>query len=432
MPKYKRIVWTLVAVAAVLPMLLTALQASATAGEKPKLSIIWFAWPPCEALGELAARYPDATVTVSCIPIAQWHDQIFTDFAAQGGADLPILDSQWIGEAVKGGHILELTDWMKKNMEIEDYIPAALSAYGEFPLGSGRYYGAAAMADVQLLVYRKDLFQKAGLQPPKTWSELLKQAQAFKKSGMDGFVWYWCGSAACYDQVQVAWNQIAWSFGGELWDPKTYKVEGVLNSPENVTALEFAQELYKTGPEGAGNFTYNEVVDAICTGKAAMTSIWAGFGPVFLDKKGCKESDNLGFAVPPGERKHYLSLGGQGISVNAHTKNKEAALDFLKWFETKEVQLEWVKLGGDSARKSVLASDTFKNAAPYNPVFAEAYPLVKDFWNLPEYSAMLVVQGEQLNLSVTGQKDAKTALDTIAKEQQKILDKAYPGGPPKQ
>jgi multiple sugar transport system substrate-binding protein len=424
----------MVVTAMTLSLFLAICQTSVIAGEKPKLSIIWFAWPPCEALGELAARYPGAEVSVKCIPIAQWHDQIFTDFAAKGGADLPILDSQWIGEAVKGEHILELTDWMKKNMEVDDYVPAALSAYGEFPLGGGRYYGAAAMADTQLLVYRKDLFDKTGFKPAKTWSELLKQAQQFKKSGTveNGFVWYWCGSAACYDQIQVAWNQIAWSFGGELWDPKTYKVEGILNGSENIAALEFTRELYKTGPEGAGNFTYNEVVDAICTGKAAMTSIWAGFGPVFLDKKGCKESSSLGFAVPPGEKKHFLSLGGQGISVSAHTRNKEAALDFLKWFQSKETQLEWVKLGGDSARKSVLASDTFKNAAPYNSVFAEAYALAKDFWNLPEYSAMLVVQGEQLNLAVTGQKDSKTALETIAKEQQKILDKAYPGGPPKQ
>ena len=47
---------------------------------------------------------------VSCVPIDQWHDQIFADFAAKGGADLPILDSQFMGEAVKGNHLVDLTD----------------------------------------------------------------------------------------------------------------------------------------------------------------------------------------------------------------------------------------------------------------------------------------------------------------------------------
>lgn len=449
MYRHKRITWVAIAIVALLSMLLAACRPAATPApaatptpvppkptpvpEKPKLSIIWFAWPPCEALGELAARYPDADVSVNCIPIAQWHDQIFTDFAARGGADLPICDSQWIGEAVKGGHLVELTDWMKQNIEMDDYVPAALKYYGEYPPGSGRYYGVPAMADVQVLVYRKDLFEKAGFEPPKTWSELLEQARFFKESDMveNGFVWFWCGAAACLDQVQVAWNQIAWSFGGELWDPTTYKVEGILNSPENVAALEFARELFLTGPEGAGSWTYSEVVDAICTGKAAMTSIWVGFGPGFLDPEGCPMSENLAYAVPPGEKEHYLSLGGMGMSVSAYTKHKDAALAFLKWFESKEIQFEWVKLGGYSARKSVLESDIFKQAAPYNPYFAEAYMLVKDFWNLPEYAEMLLVQGEQLNRAIVGEISAKEALDNIAREHQRIIDEAYPEGPPK-
>src|SRR5687768_8009001 len=64
--------------------------AAPAAGAGGNLQIIWFAWQPCQALGELVKDYPDATVEVRCVPIAQWHDQIFTDFAARGGADLVI------------------------------------------------------------------------------------------------------------------------------------------------------------------------------------------------------------------------------------------------------------------------------------------------------------------------------------------------------
>ena len=79
----------------------------------------------------------------------------------------------------------------------------------------------------------------------------------------------------------------------------------------------------------------------------------------------------------------------------------------------------------------MLESDEFKNAAPYNPIFAKAYLDVKDFWNVPEYNKLLQIQMEQLNLAITGQADPKTALDTIATEQQSIFDEAYPDGPPK-
>jgi multiple sugar transport system substrate-binding protein len=119
-----------------------------------------------------------------------------------------------------------------------------------------------------------------------------------------------------------------------------------------------------------------------------------------------------------------------GLSVSSYTKHPDAALDYLKWVESEDIQLEWAKLGGFSARKSVLASDTFKNAAPYNPTFAESYLLVRDFWNVPEYAALLEPQMKYLNLAVSGQMDPQEALDEIAIQQQEILDEAYPDGPP--
>jgi len=386
---------------------------------------------------------------VRCVPIAQWHDQIFTDFAAKGGADITILDSQYIGEAVKGGHVVDLTDWMQSNINVADFVPSALAAYGEYPAGSKKYYGLAFEGDTQMLVYRKDVFTDPKVQAdfkaatgkdlalPQTWTELLAIAKFFKANGSKyglsyGYTTHWCGTPDCYDQMATHWNQILWSFGGELWDPTTYKVQGFVNSDTAQKALDFDKQLYQTGAEGQGNFAFNEAVDAACSGKAAMVTIWYGFGPGFLDPKGCKESANLGYAVVPGEAKHFLSLGGMGLSVSSYTKNKDAALAFVKWFESDATQLAWAKVGGFSARKSILASDTFKNAAPYNASFAEAYQYVKDFWNIPEYNQMLQTQMNNLNLAVTGQEDVKTALDNIAKDQQKILDEAYPNGPPKQ
>jgi len=420
--------------------------AGSTGTKKGNLQVIWFDWAPCQALTGLSKNFPEANVEVRCVPIAQWHDQIFTDFAAKGGADVVILDSQYIGEAVKGGHIMDLTDWMKTNIDVADYVPAALAAYGEYPAGSSKYYGVAAEGDTQMFVYRKDVFQQASadykakyskdLAVPTSWTELLQIAQFFKDSNgkygvQNGYTTHWCGTAACYDQIATHWNQILWSFGGELWDPTTYKIQGFINSDTAKKALDFDTELFKTGPEGQGNFQFNEAVDALCSGTTAMTTIWYGFGAAFIDKNSCKNSANLAYGVTPGQDKHFLSLGGMGLHVSSYTKNKDLALDYVKWFESKDIQLQWAGLGGFSARKSVLASDTFKNAAPYNSSFAEAYQYVKDFWNIPEYNTMLQVQMDELNKAVTGQEDSKAALDNIAKKQQDIIDEAYPNGPTK-
>jgi ABC-type glycerol-3-phosphate transport system substrate-binding protein len=106
---------------------LLILIAPASAQDKPNLSIIWFAWPPCDLLTSLVADYPDANVSVTCVPIGEWRNQIFADFAAQGGADLPILDSQFMGEAVAGGFIEDLTDFLQTDLPFDDYNQTALS-----------------------------------------------------------------------------------------------------------------------------------------------------------------------------------------------------------------------------------------------------------------------------------------------------------------
>lgn len=406
----------------VLALLLTIAPVNA---QDDELSIIWFAWPPCDLLDTITDDYPDATVTVTCVPIEQWFDQIFLDFASGGGADLPILDSQFMGAAVEGNHILDLTEFVNNELPVDDYVPAALAAYAEVPAGSGDLYSAPIMTDTRMLVYRTDAFEEAGFEPPTSWSELLEQAQFFKESDIieNGFATHWSPGG---DLVATTWNHQLWSLGGELWDSETYQVEGVLNSEAGVAAIELANALWQTAPDGAGSFGFDEVVTAMCNGTTAMVEIWYGFGGAFTNSDSCAEADNIGFAVVPGEDEHFISLGGMGISVSAYSENPEGAKELIKWLQADEQQLRWVTEGGFSGRVSILESEEFLNAAPYNASFSEAFKLVKDFWNVPEYQEMLGIQQEYLNLAITGQMDAQEALDLTAEEHQEILDDAYP------
>jgi len=388
-----------------------------------ELSIIWFAWPPCDLLDTITDDYPDATVTVTCVPIGQWFDQIFLDFASGGGADLPILDSQFMGAAVAGGHVIDLEPWMEENLPLDDYVPAAVDAYGRVA-GTEGIYSVPLMTDTRMLVYRADLFEEAGFEPPSTWEELLEQAQFFAESDLieNGFATHWSPDG---DLVATTWNHILWSFGGELWDPETYAVEGIINDEDAVRAVEFANQLWETAPDGAGSFGFDETVGAMCNGTTAMVEIWYGFGGAFTNPESCATADNIAFAVVPGQEEHFISLGGMGISVSTYSENQEEALALVQWLNSDEIQERWASEGGFPARVSVLNSDAFLDAAPYTESFAEAFLLVKDFWNLPEYNEMLGIQQEYLNLAITGQMDAQEALDEIALEHEELLADAY-------
>jgi multiple sugar transport system substrate-binding protein len=115
-----------------------------------------------------------------------------------------------------------------------------------------------------------------------------------------------------------------------------------------------------------------------------------------------------------------------GISLSAYSDNPDAALALIAWLQSDEVQLRWAAEGGFPGRTSILESEEFQNAAPYTPSFSQAFQLVKDFWNLPEYNVLLGIQQEYLNLAITGAMEPQEALDAIAAEQQEVLDEAYP------
>src|SRR5215208_2317218 len=116
-----------------------AVDATAKLSDQPMtLTFLWFDWPPAKALEELGKEYtktrPNVTVKVNVVPNPQWHDAIFTQFAARKtNFDMPILDSQNIGEAVTNGSILDLTDFVKENVDTSQYDPYFLAAYGQYP-----------------------------------------------------------------------------------------------------------------------------------------------------------------------------------------------------------------------------------------------------------------------------------------------------------
>ncbi len=156
-------------------------KASAEVGklsDKPMtLTFLWFEWPPAQALEELGKEYtktrPNVTVKVNTVPNAQWHDAIFTQFAARKtNFDMPILDSQNIGEAVENGSILDMTDFVKENIDTSQYDPYFLAAYGQYPQAQtgeanpdAKTYGLPLLGDTWAMIWRKDLM---GDTPPAT------------------------------------------------------------------------------------------------------------------------------------------------------------------------------------------------------------------------------------------------------------------------
>ena len=65
---------------------------------------------------------------------------------------------------------------------------------------------------------------------------------------------------------------------------------------------------------------------------------------------------------------------------------------------------------------------------PWQKVFLDSIPHLRDIWNIPEYAQLLQILQTELNLAYVGQKDPQKALDDAAQAQQQVLDSS-PGNP---
>jgi len=127
--------------------------------------------------------------------------------------------------------------------------------------------------------------------------------------------------------------------------------------------------------------------------------------------------------MPKGPAGRFISLGGQGLSVSAYSKNQDDAKKFAAWFSKEDTQKKWVALGGLTANKKVAATDEFKKANPYNETFSQSVQYLKDFYNTPDYTEMLKTSQDELSAAITGAKTSKAALDAIAAGHAKYIKK---------
>ncbi len=397
-----------------------------------ELTIFWAEWDPANYLQELVNEYEAETgvkVTVETTPWSDFQTKAFTEFNAKGSSyDMIVGDSQWLGAASEAGHYVDLTQFFNDNKVGDIMAPATVKYYAEYPGNSGKYWAIPAEGDAVGWSYRKDWFEdpaemtafkaKYGydLAVPTDWKQLRDIAEFFNRpdQGRYGIAIYTDNS---YDAMAMGFENALFSFGGELGDPVTYKVDGIINSDKAIAALDAYKELYGFTPPGWAKTFFVEDNQAITENLAAMSMNYFAFFPALLNESTNPNAKNTGFfanpAGPTGER--FAALGGQGISIVSYSEKQEESMKFLKWFIKDETQKRWAELGGYTASAKVLETPEFRNATPYNEAFYQTMFIVKDFWAVPEYAELLGQLNARLYPHIVGgEGTSKEVLDGLA------------------
>ncbi|MBF0594807.1 MAG: extracellular solute-binding protein [Candidatus Omnitrophica bacterium] len=398
------------------------------------LTILWAKWAASDYLQTLSEGFTRETGIKVIVKQVAWGDFYSAFFDHAQDYDMVGGDSQWLGIGSTGGYYVDLTKWVIDKGVDQRMTEASVVGYAEYPKGSKRYWGVPLMGDAMGFAYRKDLFEdpkeKAAFQArygypldvPKTWEQLKDIATFFYRPQQNFYgvnVW----ATEDYDATTMGVETFIWAWGADIGDQKTYKVKGVLNVPASAQALKFYKDIYETGaPEW--KHAYLEINEAFFKGKVAMVMSYFAFFPDLLNPAKNPYASVTGFfANPAGPKGRYSSLGGQGLSVVSYSRKKDQIFKFLDWFVRPDVQREWARLGGYSCDKAVLNSEEFLKAQPYNRALRDSMGMLKDFWVVPEYAALLAISQKYWTKYLFSDAiSAEEVMNTVAREWESLFE----------
>lgn len=313
-----------------------------------------------QALEKYAADYKDAQVKINWKP-GDYDNTVVATLQTDGAPDVFEYGNGPTIDMIKGGQVADLTDLFGDAKS--DFTKALIDRVTY----QGKIWAVPQVMDAQLLIYRKSMLDKAGVQPPKTMDELVAAAAKLTSGKVKGLFLGNDGGAGLMGGPMLR------SAGLDLL---TADGKVGFDDPKAATALAILRTMYadKVLLLGAPNDWY--APDALTQGLTAMqfTGLW--------NLPDIQKAIGEDFGVLPWPAmsggKDNVTIGAYGACVNAKGKNVEAAKKFVKWLwiDQTDKQLDWATAYGFHvpARASVVdKADKLKSGQA-----AEAVKLIKE------------------------------------------------------
>jgi multiple sugar transport system substrate-binding protein len=276
------------------------------------LDIVTFTGP--QIAEPLQRRAPDfsaltgATVNVVTVPFAELYQSILTDQATGTNSyEGFVFAPQWMGDFIVPGYLEDLTPFVGADDAIQwDDIG---QFFREFSATyNGQVYTIPLDGDFQMVYYRSDVLEAAGLEPPTTWDEYLAVAEAVHGMDMNGDGEGDYGS--CIGKARS--NQAYWfiysiaagalqaqgTSEGAFFDTTTF--EPLVNNPAFIRALEVYQATTAFGPPDELNIGVGDTRTLFTGGRCALTLDWGDIGPLAVDPEQSIVQDLVGSIITPG------------------------------------------------------------------------------------------------------------------------------------
>jgi sorbitol/mannitol transport system substrate-binding protein len=383
--------------------------------------------------------YPDIKLKWVTLEEGTLRQRVTTDIATKGGQ----FDVMTIG-------LYEAPIWSKKGWllpittdaayDVDDLLPAIRAGLSY----EGKLYASPFYGESSMLMYRKDLADKAGFTMPEqpTWTQVKDLAAKMNdpKAGVYGMCLR--GKPGWGDNMAFLTTLV--NTNGGQWFDMAWKPQ--IDTKPWHDAITFYVDLMKNyGPPGASANSFNENLALFNEGKCGMwvdATIAASF---ISDPKQSKVADKVAFAQAPTAvtPKGANWLWTWNLAIPSSSTKADAAQIFVKWATSKEYVNLVAKEAGWNAvptgtRKSTYANADFQKVAKFAAAEKKAIDTANlsdstlpkspyvgvQYAAIPEFQAIGVAVGQQMSAALSGKVTVDQALKTSQTAAEREMKKA--------
>jgi multiple sugar transport system substrate-binding protein len=376
-------------------------------------------WIQKEFVPSFASEHTNITVNPVFVDWGDYLTKLSTSFAGGTAPDLSAGGSSMVPTVATNNQGTVINDLVDEWGEFNDFYPTA-QAVVQY---KGDIYGLPSDIGVESLLWRKDLFEKAGLEPDKgpiDWDELTDYAlQLTERDGdafdIAGFYLPMSGYGTWH-----RWVAFLWQAGGDILNEDQTRV--IINEQPGVEALQFLADLltkHKVSPisaiEQAGPPIFTTGMVAMMIGGQDALAEVKQYAPDLYDK--------VGVLTPPLKKVRPAgAVFPDWVFMTSQTKNPREAFSVLTAFVAPENNVRFNELYGclptrksATAKATYIENDPLMAATQKNIDYGVPWPMVPAFSKIRENLTPMIQE------AVTAGKSVKEALDDFAAGIQPLL-----------
>ena len=368
-------------------------------------------------------------VNFTVLPENDVRDKISQDFANQAGQyDAATLSNYEIPIYARNDWLHDMDSYVAKDAAYDEQDilgPMRESLTGD----DGKLYGQPFYGESSFLMYRKDLFAKAGLEMPEhpTWTQVAGFAEKLDGSqpGMKGIC---LRGLPGWGEIMAPLTTVVNTFGGTWFDTDW---QARLDSPEWKKATKFYVDLVREhGESGAAQSGFAECLNNMTQGKVAM---WydATSAAGSLDAADSPVKGKVGYAPAPVEKTDssgWLYTWAWGIQKAS--RNSDKAWKFVSWASSKEYEqlvgdeFGWSNVPAGKRASTYENPDYVKEAAAFQEMTRKSIEGAKpkdpgvqprpapgiQFVGIPEFTDLGTKVSQEISAAIAGRQSVDEAL----------------------